>query len=132
MKGNASSLKKELVAQERELLRAIRTSDVTRLEELLADEYVFTSATGIVWGKKQAMDDFRNPRLVIRSIRAVTMRVLPLRAGGVVVGKAQVEGHVGPRSASGVYRFTRVWAKKASGWQMIATHVSLVERRKQT
>jgi ketosteroid isomerase-like protein len=114
----------ELRGQEQVLASALKACDVDALSRLLAATYVFTSAQGETWGRDRAMADLTDPQSSVAQVAVVVERVLPVGEVGVVIGRSMVEGQIGERSVSGVFRFTHVWRRRDDQWEIVAGHTS--------
>ncbi len=106
------------------LSSALRARDVDALSRLLAADYVFTSAQGETWGRDRAMADLTDPQLSVALIAVDVDGVVALGEVGVVTGRSEVDGHIGERSISGVFRFTHVWRRREGEWEIVAGHTS--------
>lgn len=117
---------REIVRLEAALRAAQLAADVTALDDLIADELLFTGPDGRL-GTKAA-------DLAAHASGAVRFRVhepeeLRVRAVGervrVVALQARLTVEVNGAPVSGVYRYTRVWAREDGGsWRVVAGHVS--------
>ena len=116
----------EIVALEARLRAAQLAANVDELNDLIADELLFTGPDGQLGTKAQDLEAYamggvrflahEPEELRVRSVGpdvAVTaLRTrLTVRAGGVLV--------------QGTYRYTRVWAREAGRtWRVVGGHVS--------
>lgn len=117
-----------IVDLEEELRRAQLGADVPTLDRLIADELLFTGPDGRLGTKAEDLAAhgsgvvrFREHEPEELRVRAVgdTVRVVALRTRLVV----EVNG----TPISGLYRYTRVWAREHGGpWRIVAGHVSAV------
>lgn len=116
----------EIVALEARLRAAQLAADTAELNELIADELLFTGPDGQLGTKAQDLEAYATESVRFLAHAPVELRVrsvgpdiavtalltrLAVRAGGVLV--------------QGSYRYTRLWAREAEGtWRVVAGHVS--------
>jgi ketosteroid isomerase-like protein len=115
--------------REHELARAMRTLDVERLDQMLSDDYTFTSSTGEVATKAQALEDLQSPDLHVEELVNQDMQVRVYDGAAVVLGRSVVRGRFGDQDLSGTYRYTRMYVQKGSRWQVVASHLSRMPDR---
>jgi ketosteroid isomerase-like protein len=111
---------------EEKLRQAMLNSDVEALDELIADDLVFTMHTGLVINKQ---DDLEAHRTGIQKFTKVKLDEQQVRHYGdctVVTVKALLAGKFNGQDYSDTYRFTRLWVKRLNRWQIAAGHVSQV------
>jgi ketosteroid isomerase-like protein len=122
----SSRKKMTIEALEEKLRQAMLNSDVQALDELIADDLVFTMHTGLVINKQ---DDLNAHRTGIQKFTQVNLDEHQVRHYGdcaVVTVKADLAGIFNGQAYSETYRFTRVWIKRQDRWQIAAGHVSQV------
>jgi ketosteroid isomerase-like protein len=115
-----------IVGLEEKLQQAMLSSNVQALDELIADDLVFTMHTGLVITKQ---DDLEAHRTGIQKFTAIDLTDQQIRHYGdcaVVTLKAHLTGVFQGQDYSACYRFTRVWIKRGNRWQIAAGHVSPV------
>lgn len=119
----------EIVALETRLRAAQIASDVGVLNELIADDLLFTGSDGALATKAQ---DLAAHGSGIVRFRTHTHRELRTRRIGnnvvVVSLPAQLGVEIGSSLQQGAFRCTRVWATESGGsWRVVAGHVSVVQ-----
>ncbi|WGV25126.1 nuclear transport factor 2 family protein [Halotia branconii] len=118
-----------LVEQLEERLRqAMLQSDVLALEELIADDLVFTTHTGELIDKQMDLEAYRSDIQKLILLQGQQQRVQLYGNTAVVTVKMEVAGTFEGKAFVGIYRYTRVWAKSQpqGNWQVVAGHVSQV------
>jgi uncharacterized protein (TIGR02246 family) len=113
-------------ALEEKLRQAMLIGDVQALDELIADDLVFTMHTGLVINKQ---DDLEAHRTGIQKFTKIDLNDQQVRHYGdcaIVTVKAELAGKFNGEDYSETYRFTRVWVKRQNRWQIAAGHVSQV------
>ena len=118
----------EIVALEAELRRAQLDADVATLDRLIADELLFTGPDGRLGSKAEDLAAHGSGVLRFREHEPEELRV---RAVGdtvrVVALRTKIAVEVNGTPVSGMFRYTRVWAKERGGpWRIVAGHVGAV------
>lgn len=113
---------------EENLRQAMLTNDVPALDELIADDLVFTMHTGLVVNKQYDLEAHRSGTFKFTKLD-ISDRQIHLYGDCIVVTlKAEIAGTLNHQSFSETYRFTRVWVQRQNRWQIVAGHVSQVEK----
>jgi Domain of unknown function (DUF4440) len=118
----------EIVVAEARLRSAQLTADVSVLDELIADELLFTGPDGQLGTKAADLASHGTGALRVRqhdpedlSGRSVDDRVV------ITSLRTRMQVEVGGRVVAGVYRYTRVWAREGEQpWRVVAGHVAEV------
>jgi ketosteroid isomerase-like protein len=111
---------------EEKLRHAMLTSDVAVLDELIADDLVWTMHTGNVANKQFDLEMHRSGIFRFTSLD-ISDRQIHLYGDCVVVTlKMDAAGIYDGQAFSETYRFTRVWVQRQNRWQIVAGHVSQV------
>lgn len=111
---------------EEKLRNAMLTSDVAVLDELIADDLVWTMHTGKVVNKQYDLESHRSGMLRFTSLD-ISDRQIHLYGDCVVVTlKVDAAGIYNNQTFSENLRFTRVWVQRQNRWQIVAGHVSQV------
>lgn len=122
-----SRIEDQIVEAEERLRAAMLGSDVSALDELMADELVFTDHLGHVLGKQ---DDLGAHRSGLVKIDALTPseQIIPVHGEVAIVSvRVHLSGSYAGTRSEGDFRFTRVWGRSASGgWQVVAGHACVV------
>ena len=111
---------------EEKLRNAMLASDVAVLDELIADDLVWTMHTGKVVNKQYDLEAHRSGMLRFTSLD-ISDRQIHLYGDCVVVTlKVDAAGIYNNQTFSENLRFTRVWVQRQNRWQIVAGHVSQV------
>jgi hypothetical protein len=111
---------KNVEAAERAWMKAWLSKDIDTCREILDENFVLTSATGVLMGKAEWLDkatgafaasEFNWLSIVVRKI-AADVAVAHVKSNQV----ATVHG----KDWSGVFLMTDVWVKRDSGWKVTA------------
>lgn len=110
---------------EEKLQQAMLASDVAVLDELIAEDLVWTTHTGEVATKQDDLHAHRTGIFRFTKVEFHDRQIHSFSPDCVVVTlKAELAGSVNGEAFSESYRFTRVWLQRHSRWQIAAGHVS--------
>lgn len=109
---------------EERLEQAMRCSDVPVLDELLADDLLFTNHQGLVVSKQEDLDVHRSGLLKLDSLLMSERSIRPLGDVAVVAVRVQLAGRHADTAFEAAFRFTRVWALQGERWRIVAAHAS--------
>jgi len=104
----------------------MRTSDVLVLDELLADDLLFTNHQGLVVTKQEDLEVHRSGLLKLDSISASDRSIRQLGNVAIVAVRVQLAGRYANDHFEGTFRYTRVWALLDARWRIVAAHASMV------
>jgi ketosteroid isomerase-like protein len=112
---------------EEKLQHAMLTSDVAVLDELIADDLVWTMHTGFVGNKQFDLEAHRSGIFQFTKVEISDRQIHPFSDNCVVVTlKVDLAGILDGQAFSEPYRFTRVWLYRQNRWQIAAGHVSQI------
>lgn len=118
----------EIVALETRIRLAQLGADVTTLNDLIADDLLFTGPDGQLGTKAQ--DLAAHGSGAVRFVRhdPEELRIQRVRDGVALVAlRARLAVEIGGRLVTGTYRYTRVWARdRDQPWRVVGGHVSEV------
>ena len=106
----------EIIALENRRTKAMIAGDVDALNEILADDLIYTHTTARIDTKSSFIDAISSGRSNYRSIELEDVNVRQFGDTAVVTGHAKF--HVGDNNFEA--RFTDVYAKRNGAWQMVA------------
>lgn len=116
-----------IVALEARLATAMQTSDCQTLDELLADDLLFTNHFGQPVTKADDIALHKAGLLKIHSLEKLEETIRNHKNAVAVSVLVNLTGTYEEQNASGKFRFTRVWAETSpQTWQVIAGHSSLL------
>lgn len=116
---------KEIIAAlENRLISAMKTSNISELNELLADTLIFTNQNGHLVTKADDIAMHQSGKLEIYNIE-VSAQLILLEGDVAIVSTVQdTSGAFDGHTYAGIYRYTRVWKQLETGWKIIAGHMS--------
>ena len=118
----------EIVALEAQIRAAQLAADVAALDQLIADELLFTGPDGQLGTKAQDLEAHSSGAVRVRAHEPEELRVRRVGADVAVSAlRARMAVEVAGALVSGTYRYTRVWAREGGGpWRVVGGHVSEV------
>lgn len=122
---NQSPDSSRVLALEKEWNEVYKRSDVRRMDELLADDYIITIEDGSTFSKPGYIA--HNGNATVR-VEVSEMSELKVRMHGntaVVTGAYYEKGIEAGQPYEYHDRLTDVWMKNQSRWKLIASHYSL-------
>ena len=109
----------EVHASEDRRYAAMVAADAAALEQVLADDMIYTHSNSSVDTKASLIELIRSGRSVYRKIERPEEKIRVYGQSAVVTGQARIElGGGSPRTLN--LRYTNVWVKNPAGWQMVA------------
>jgi ketosteroid isomerase-like protein len=117
----------EIVALEAALRGAQLAADVDALDQLIAEELLFTGPDGKLGTKAQDLAAHRSGIVRIRSHEPSELRVRRIGADVAIVAlRTRLVVDVQGSTVEGTYRYTRVWAREQGAWRVVGGHVAPV------
>ncbi len=119
--------KRQVEALEEQWRQAQLSDDVETMDKLLSDDYIGISMTGQVNTKTQQLDRMRMHNLVITRIDLGEVQIKLVGSIAIVTSRAEVEGTDGGSPFTGVFRYTRVYQRLATGqWKITSFEATRV------
>ncbi len=116
----AASAEEELKKLETDRAAAVVRGDVATLEKQTSDDYTLINMNGQMSDKSQMVNAFKTGQSKLTSDELSDMKVRVYGNTAVITGKADVNGTLGGKDATGQIMFTRVYVKKGGQWQSVA------------
>jgi ketosteroid isomerase-like protein len=118
----------EIVALEAQIRAAQLGADVSALDQLIAEELLFTGPDGQLGTKAQDLSAHGSGAVRFRAHEPEELRVRRVGADVAVSAlRARLSVEVAGALVRGTYRYTRVWAREGGGpWRVVGGHVSEV------
>ena len=117
---------------ERELLRAneqydeaIMRADVAALEQLFADEFIYTSPKAEVLDKKQQIAALRSGEVKLTGAKSDDVRIRIYGETAVMTGRFTAKAERAGKSEAVEERYTAVWVRRDGRWQLVAEQGNL-------
>lgn len=116
---------KELTALEEGFSKALLRANWKAIEQIEADDLIFTNADGSVTHKADDVGSLKSGDAKFESIEMSDVKVQDFGDVAVVTGKLVEKGRYKTTDFSGTYRFTDVWTKRHGRWQLVAGQETL-------
>lgn len=118
-----------VVAANADFEAALRASDTGALARLLTPDYLFVTASGEIRDRQELLRSYGAREVRLTSFESESIRVRLYGTVGILNADITKEGSYlsGSRAGTdftGRYRFTRIYACGAEGWQLASTHES--------
>jgi ketosteroid isomerase-like protein len=120
------AIHKEIEALEMQWRDAVVGNDVSKMDHLLADDYIGISANGTVATKTQELAQRRAGTVRIQSLDLSDLKVRVYGDTAVVTSRAELTGVNGQSDISGNYRYTRVYNKRLGQWKIVSFEASRI------
>jgi ketosteroid isomerase-like protein len=128
-KTQTGSVEQELIKLENAWNDAVVKHDWAFLNQILADEWIWTSPDGSVWTKTQSLASLKSGEDVFTEAVADDIKVRVYGDVAVTTGHNTVKETTKGIDVSGQYRWTDVWVKRAGSWQCVAGHSSRIAQK---
>lgn len=119
-------LKEDIQNLEEELRLAMLSSDVERLDKLIADSLIFTAPNGIVINKQFDLDAHRSGVQKISKLEPSNQIIQIHDDIAIVMVNMDLVGIYNNQDFSGKFAYTRVWTNTDNGLKVVAGHVSQI------
>jgi ketosteroid isomerase-like protein len=110
----------EIRQRETRRFEALVRGDTASLEEIMADDAIYTHATGVVETKAEYLAKMKSGEVTYESFVPEELRVRVYGTAAVLNGIARVKAHVGGEVRNLRLLFTDVYVKQGERWRMVA------------
>lgn len=104
----------EIQDNEERLKIAMLQSDASVLNELLADDLIFTNHPGHIVTKQDDLEAHKSKIIKINEISLTEQEVRIYKKVAIVTVKAHIKGMYNLQESDNIFRFTRVWSKTST------------------
>ena len=111
---------------EEDLRVAVMKRDTKAYARLTAEDYLFTTHNAMVRTKTQMLEAYNSGDINYESLKFDDIKVRVYGDTAVVTGRSTSKGTDKGQDLSGVFRYTRVYVKRPSGWQLVATQTTRI------
>jgi ketosteroid isomerase-like protein len=119
-RGQKHSYEKEVEKLEAQWRQAQLDGDVQTMDRLLADDYIGITSTGLVVTKPEQLQRVRDRTVVLTRMDVSDVKVKLIGKTAIVTSRVNVEGANDGATVNGMYRYTRVYSRTASGgWKIV-------------
>lgn len=99
----------KIVEVEKQLLEAMRKSDVETLNKLLHDDLLFVLPTGEVITKQMDLETHKSKNLILEEIISSIDSIKLIEENAVVTLSSKIKGKMLQQNFEGNFRYIRVW-----------------------
>lgn len=110
----------EIRRRETRRFDAVVRGEIAVLEDILSDDLTYTHATGTFETKAEFLAKLKSGQVKYEALTPEELRVRAYGTTGVVTGVAHVKVQVKGEHLSFRLRFTDVYVKQDTRWQMVA------------
>jgi ketosteroid isomerase-like protein len=125
----SGSVEQELIKLEKQWGDALVKPDLAFLDQICADDWIFTDPDGNVWTKAQSLSLLKSGEDVYTSLATDDWKVHVYGDVAVVTARNTVKETFKGKDVSGQARFTDTFVKRAGRWQCVATHASRIPQK---
>ncbi|MBD0335771.1 MAG: nuclear transport factor 2 family protein [Cyanobacteria bacterium Co-bin13] len=115
--------KAEVIASERNLLEAMRTSNVELLDRLLHDDLLFNGPNGQTATKAMDLSNYRSGNINLHTLESSDEMINVVGDDVVVAITVEIKGNYLGQEIDGKFRYLRVWKQFQNDWKVIAGSV---------
>jgi len=124
---NTSSVKQDLEKRFLEYAEALTKRDLTTLDQIWTDDYVFINPRGELVTKGQRLSNLKAGATEFQAVRPKSERMEVHGNVALDVGTVTLEGtKYGGKESSGDYRYLSVWVNSDGRWQMVANQITRI------
>ena len=124
---NTSSVKQELEKRFLEYAEALTKRDLTTLDQIWTDDYVFINPRGELVTKGQRLSNLKAGATEFQAVRPKSERMEVHGNVALDVGTVTLEGtKYGGKESSGDYRYLSVWVNSDGRRQMVANQITRI------
>lgn len=116
----------QIVACEERLRKAMLSSNVEVLNELLADDLLFVNQFGQIVSKEADIEVHLSGNLKVTQIDFLDQKIRQMEKSAVTVTRVAISGTYGTESIAGELYYTRIWEYRNGNWQVVSCHCSEV------
>ncbi len=111
---------------EQEWANAVKRRDVAKIDQIQAEEFVFTDPAGGIWTKAQEIKTVGSGSLVIDSFELSELNVRIYGTAAVVTFRVIWNGRSNGVDISGPQRMTDVFVQRDGRWQCVASQTTRI------
>jgi hypothetical protein len=125
--GNTKEPAEQVILKlETDQVEAFLRGDVSTLERLWADEFMFTAPNGMVVNKNGYLSMLKLGELKYEVWKLEEIKVRVYGEAAVVTGRVTAKGQVWDHVIDGQDRYTTAYVKQNGRWMAVATHASRI------
>ena len=110
----------KVIDLDRQRMTAMAQKDIAKLNELIADDLVYTHSSARLDTKQSLIGAMEGGKTVYTAVVPADVKAQDLGDAVVLTGSARISVNSGGNAMSFGVRFTDVWVNKGGKWQMAA------------
>ncbi|ABA22819.1 conserved hypothetical protein [Trichormus variabilis ATCC 29413] len=115
--------KAQVIANEKNLLSAMKTNNVELLDKLLHDELLFNGPSGETATKAMDLENYRSGNINLHTVESSDLILNVVVDDVVVAVTVEIRGNYLGQEINGKFRYLRVWKLFENDWKVIAGSV---------
>jgi len=120
-------LKKDVEAAISIYETALKNKDTRALDEILADQFILTTASGKVLKKKDMVANLTRQDTKYEAFETTGVELRVLENTAIETGKVHTKGIRSGKTFSETTLYTDVWVREKNQWKLLAEHSSFVK-----
>lgn len=128
-KRTQQKIEKTLRMLTEDLIQAYPKHEPSVLDRILADDLTVINSDGSIGDKAGEIGGLRSGKLKLESVTNDDVKVCVFGETAVVTGLATIRGQVDGREIRDQNRYTSVFVKRRSRWQVITLHLTRVAQQ---
>ena len=121
----SSEAERELLKVNEQYDEAIMRGDGAMLEQIFADEFIYTSPKAEVLDKKQQIAALTSGGLKLTGAKSDNVRIRTYGETAVMTGRFTARAESAGKSETIEERYTAVWVRRDGRWQLVAEQGNL-------
>jgi len=110
----------KVIDLDRQRMTAMAQKDIAKLNELIADDLVYTHSSARLDTKQSLIGAMEAGKTVYTAVVPSDVKAQDLGDAVVLTGSARISVNSGGNAMNFGVRFTDVWVNKGGKWQMVA------------
>ena len=110
----------KVIDLDRQRMSAMAQKDIAKLNELIADDLVYTHSSARLDTKASLIGNMESGSTVYTSVVPSDVKAQDFGDAVVLTGSARISVNSGGNAMNFGVRFTDVWVNKGGNWQMVA------------
>ncbi|MBD2364453.1 nuclear transport factor 2 family protein [Anabaena minutissima FACHB-250] len=115
--------KAQVIANEKNLLSAMKTNNVELLNKLLHDELLFNGPSGETATKAMDLKNYHSGNINLHTVESSDQMLSVVGDNVVVAVTVEILGNYLGQEINGKFRYLRVWKLFENNWKVIAGSV---------
>lgn len=123
---NDSKTERDILKLNNELKEAILNNNAAAAERILADDFTYSNAMGMVENKAQQIAKLKSGRFKFERFESDNAQARVYKDAAIVIGVLMSKGMMDGKSFAAKERYTTVFVKNNGRWQVVAVQSTAV------